>query len=481
MSEFGPQSSKQEGQGASNTGPAWDSYLFMPSPRSAQEQITLRKLHHEITGKDPSRIILIQSSIHPQGIQINPQCPFEKSIADLINAPEIQRLRHVQQLSGSYAAFPDARHSRFEHILGSAKLTSDALQSLHRNASHQQKREIDLWGPAVVAFAMLHDIGHIAPGSHLAQKVWFPDHKDLHEEVSHALLTRCEGLAHLLKVSLGDDGYQRLLDLVQEGKSENLVPPWTWQLIVGGGWNTDRGDWVLRDSTSCGVEYGRYDPSIILKHLCITIEGELAIKEPAVFALASFFMARAQMYVNVYGDETSRIAEKLHILIGKRARELFDIGSLTITNPQVRSFLSAHNMLEVPTNHLLQMTDGIWESETTQWANDCSDPILKWLCQSLHERQLPKVYKSRELLSEARKNLRTLQLPEEYFILQFEGTGPSLQKDLNKAIKVLGPNQKGIPLTECNQLFSALNGIDNLSKGSFTAFPPFLLEDIRPH
>lgn len=455
--------------------------VFMPSVEVFESSVSVQENYETLAGKDPRRKITIRTSMSPDtGLEIDPTCPFEKRIADLIDAPEIQRLRSVRQLSGSYIAFPGASHSRFEHVLGSAKLTTTALKAIKANVSETRRAEIDEWGPVVVAFAMLHDLGHIAPGSHMAQRVWFPDSEDYHEEVSHALL-QCPGLAARLSHSLGDMGYQRLLSVVQEGDATELVPPWTWQLITGGGWNTDRGDWVKRDSKQCGVLYGDYDPTIILKNLSISTDGELAIREGAVGALSSFFMARAQMYTNVYGDETCRIGERLHELVGRRARELFYQGNLPYVDSPVQNFLLAKDIRDVPPEEILAMQDHVWEYHVTKWAHLSDDLILSSLCRSLLIRDLPKVFKAPEIVQSAQKIVQEQKLPERYFILRFKENGPNLQKDLNKAIKVLGPNNEGLSLAEHDELFQAYSLMNKLHPKEFTAIHPSLVAGIQAH
>ena len=455
--------------------------LYMPSAESTGDRLGIQAHYQELTGKNPNRTITIRSGLAPDsGIQIDRSCPFERVIADLIDAPEIQRLREVQQLSASWVAFPEATHTRFEHVVGSAKLTADALKKIRGNVSPALYPEIDTWGPLCVAFAMLHDIGHIAPGSHLAQKVWFPKSADLHEEVSHALLESCPGLRFRLIHTLGDAGFRKLLAMVKEGKDEEIgVPPWTYQLIVGGGWNTDRGDWVKRDSKKTGVLYGDYDPTILLKNLTLSNDHELAVKPAAIHALEHFFMARAQMYINVYYDETSRIGEKLHELIGCRARELFEQGKLEFADETVNNILSAENALEVAPQHLLEMTDSTWWYHVNKWARE-TDPILSELCRQLRVRDLPKPIRDPELAAHARQKLSERGLNPDYWIIDFESKGPNLRKDLSDAIKVIDESGNGKDLQSESKLFAAFNVIDDMATASaFTAVHPSLLADIN--
>lgn len=75
----------------------------------------------------------------------------------LLDAPEMQRLRRVRQLGFAYLVYPGAQHSRFEHSLGTAHLAQTILASLGLDR--------DAWADAVIAAALLHDVGH-APFGH---------------------------------------------------------------------------------------------------------------------------------------------------------------------------------------------------------------------------------------------------------------------------------------------------------------------------
>ena len=48
-------------------------------------------------------------------------------ILDLIQTPEVQRLRRIRQLGVGHLVFPGAEHTRFNHALGAMALMQDAL------------------------------------------------------------------------------------------------------------------------------------------------------------------------------------------------------------------------------------------------------------------------------------------------------------------------------------------------------------------
>jgi len=57
----------------------------------------------------------------------------EKTIIDLINAPEIQRLKRIRQLGFTYYTFPTGVHDRFSHSLGVSFLAGRMIEALNLN------------------------------------------------------------------------------------------------------------------------------------------------------------------------------------------------------------------------------------------------------------------------------------------------------------------------------------------------------------
>ncbi|MBR5020218.1 MAG: HD domain-containing protein [Oscillospiraceae bacterium] len=98
--------------------------------------------------------------------------------ANIINTPEFQRLRYVEQ--GSFrTVFPGARHDRFAHSLGTYHLAGKFVDSFFQNIK-QDLKDKGVAAPAISAAgqkrlkttfryaALLHDIGH-APFSHTTE------------------------------------------------------------------------------------------------------------------------------------------------------------------------------------------------------------------------------------------------------------------------------------------------------------------------
>ncbi|MCH2111637.1 MAG: hypothetical protein MK213_02170, partial [Planctomycetes bacterium] len=57
--------------------------------------------------------------------------PLTAEEFQILDTPEMQRLRNVRQLGTAYLVYPGAQHSRFEHSVGTAHLASKMIQSIN--------------------------------------------------------------------------------------------------------------------------------------------------------------------------------------------------------------------------------------------------------------------------------------------------------------------------------------------------------------
>jgi uncharacterized protein len=195
----------------------------------------------------------------------------EKIILELIDNPWVQRLRDIRQTAHTNLVYMFSEHSRFGHSLGVAYLTRMVLN--HLKKIHPNKvAEYEL---AVGTAALIHDIGHLAPGSHAAFKCWFPNSKDIHEQIALKIVREDTNFRHCL------ESYSELLPFQVSAilNESSTLPPWCHQIISGSGWNSDRGNWCIVDSILAGVDYGKYNIPAIVESLSLTEGGELVFFE----------------------------------------------------------------------------------------------------------------------------------------------------------------------------------------------------------
>jgi HD superfamily phosphohydrolase len=101
----------------------------------------------------------------------------ERFVIDLIDTPEFQRLRRIKQLGAAHLVFQGAEHSRFCHSVGVAFLAKRILNSIKDDPNLPDGFDFDETCRAVVAAALLHDIGH-GPFSHLFERTFSQKHHE---------------------------------------------------------------------------------------------------------------------------------------------------------------------------------------------------------------------------------------------------------------------------------------------------------------
>lgn len=243
-------------------------------------------------------------------------------VADLalIDSPPFQRLRHISQLGLTDRVYPGARHSRFEHALGTVEVTTRLLEEMRARLGLD-----GLLGPLSIAtdeehfhqllriaryVALLHDIGH-PPFSHVTEKL-LP--QGGHEEMTKSLLDHPEISQPLTECGKEiQSSVLRVLDPFDDDLPAHLR---FVRSLVCGGFGADRMDYLLRDSHFLGVQYGNFDLPRIL-HTLVPIETEegvrLGIERGGVLAAEGMQWARFSMFTQVYFHRTRRILD-LHLI-----------------------------------------------------------------------------------------------------------------------------------------------------------------------
>jgi HD superfamily phosphohydrolase len=203
---------------------------------------------------------------------------------DLLDTPEMQRLRHVRQLGTAYLVYPSANHTRFEHSLGVYHLAVRALDNLDVTGVERDE---------VRAAALLHDVGH-TPFSHNVEDVVEEYVGKRHDEVDGII----EG--DVARVLEGNDvSPDRVAALVRgEGRYGQLV---------SGALDVDRMDYLVRDAHHTGVPYGTIDSGRLVLELEY-VDDELVLDEGNVQTAEALLLARSLMHPTVYSHHVARIS-----------------------------------------------------------------------------------------------------------------------------------------------------------------------------
>jgi HD superfamily phosphohydrolase len=400
-----------------------------------------------------------------QSISFSPDDEAERLVLELIDTPWFQRLRDISQTANTRLVYMFSEHSRFGHCLGVAYLAKLVLSKLQSNHAEDVKR----FRPAILVAALLHDIGHLAPGSHTAFKTWFPGQPDSHEALAELVISGNPEIAALCDAFSPD-----LRSQVNAILSESIdVPAWTWQLISGGGWNVDRGNWSTVDSILAGVSYGQYNIPALADSIVITADGQLALMENRLDAMMHFAVSRHAMYRQVYQHRVLLAADTINRAVVDRARVLGD--DLVFADETMRTALAAKSVADLTLGAIFAMRESWWRYHLSRWALS-KDSILRDLSERILHRRLFKTIRTEarehreELHKKALAALEQLGLDPRYYLHELS-TADVHAGDSKQSMLVQLDNGNVITLAQADPLFNAMASESRSAQRSWLAMP----------
>ena len=227
----------------------------------------------------------------------------------LINSKEVQRLRRIKQLGGTYQVFQSAEHSRFTHSLGVYQVVLKMLETecLDKALSDYDKL-------TVMCAGLLHDIGH-GPFSHSFEGIFHQNHEDMTIEM---ILHDSE--VHQILSDFYEDFPHDVASIINHTHPNRILIQ-----MVSSHLDADRMDYLLRDSYMSGTTYGQFDMSRILRTMRIC-DGQIVFKESGVQAIENYILARYHMYWQVYFHATARSYEHVLKAVFRRLKDLYEEG-----------------------------------------------------------------------------------------------------------------------------------------------------------
>lgn len=263
--------------------------------------------------------------------------------AKIINSQPYQRLRRIKQLSGGHFVYPTAEHTRFGHCIGVMYLAGISGKRLldRMGLGDKKLQEVRLAG-------LLHDIGH-GPFSHVFEEVLLEKREMNHEDVTEWIILTSE-VGDLIEAE--GISKKRIGDLVrgrQKTKKDRIIAG-----IVAGQIDSDKMDYLIRDSFYCGVNYGLVDIHRLIDSIEISKEYQMQFDIAARGALESFLVARYEMFLNVYYHKTVRSVEVMLV-------KLINAADNTL---KLTSFSSPEEFLELDDMSLISRIRNIDPSES---------------------------------------------------------------------------------------------------------------------
>lgn len=400
-----------------------------------------------------------------QSIAFDKREPAENLVLTLIDTRWFQRLRDISQTANTRLVYMFSEHSRFGHCLGVAYLAKLLLDSLAQTAS---ERTVP-FRAAVLAAAILHDIGHLAPGSHTAFKAWFPDQPDVHESLSAKVIAEGTEIFEILS-----EFDSNLPELVMKILNESEdIPAWTWQIISGGGWNVDRGNWCVVDSTMAGVSYGKYNIPALIDSIILTPDGNLALRENRLDAMMHFAVSRHAMYRQIYQHRVLLAADMLNRAVVQRARDLG--GDISFCDDTMSAALNARSALDLTLSQIFEMREEWWRYHLLRWRNS-GDSILSDLSDRLIHRRLFKTVRIAEKneetasMAEAEEAVSKAGFDPRYYLSRIS-TVDVHSGDSKQSMLVKLDSGELLTLAEADPLFGAMAAESRLSKRAWIALP----------
>ena len=235
---------------------------------------------------------------------------LSKTEKKLIDTKVFQRLRRIRQLAMTFLVYPGAQHTRFDHSIGVMHIAGRICQRLRElNPTKVSNEDVD----RVRLAALLHDVGH-GPFSHVSEHLLdenAPDKEQVREKIHEKITVDIVRTDPEIRDILSEEECDFVADMIQGQDTQD------WQRdIVSSELDSDKMDYLLRDSYFAGVKYGIYDIEKIIESCLIEVdktETALAISSKGIYALEQLLLARYHMTQQVYWHRVSLISNEMII------------------------------------------------------------------------------------------------------------------------------------------------------------------------
>jgi len=256
--------------------------------------------------------------------KLNIFCPIHgimeitHTIRQILDTPEVQRLRDIKQLGATYYVFPSATHSRLEHSLGVSFLAGEVGHTLQKK--HPELNITNRFIELLKIAGLVHDIGH-GPYSHLYDNYVRLSSEPEHEERGLKIF---EELCIRENIRLNCFEKEEIQKMINP--TGNDIYNWKYQIIANKSCqiDVDKIDYIERDSFHLGISHsGELKRLLKLIRIGKTQNDnyELIWDYKAEFDVYSLFSTRYRLHRQVYTHHTVRAFEHVIIDILKKIKK----------------------------------------------------------------------------------------------------------------------------------------------------------------
>lgn len=237
--------------------------------------------------------------------------PFDRRLFQIIDTPEVQRLRNIKQLGVSYFVFPGATHNRLSHCLGVGHLAGKVYDRIVTSDMDMRPTDRLMFQAA----GILHDIGH-GPFSHVFEAEVMPTVLGYEAGAACPWNHEMQGLRLIDK--LIDENHVDIFDTHQIKQLKAMITgeatggrKFLGQVISNSdfGIDVDRLDYLQRDASVVGIDCD-FNPGLMLTYMRL-IDDDICFSAKKVFDVFQFFQTRYSMFTRLYQNTVSSGIELL--------------------------------------------------------------------------------------------------------------------------------------------------------------------------
>jgi HD superfamily phosphohydrolase len=231
--------------------------------------------------------------------------PLDRAVRALLETGAMERLKGMSQLGFTFASFPRARHTRFDHAIGVYHLTRLTLKRITDSGAYLENTDVQ----GALAAALLLDAGRY-PYSQAIEGIALPSAPTL-RELSRRWIESTE-VAKVLRNEWDVEPRNVFRLVSRDGDPPRNLTPTEHLLrdILFGSLDVDALDCLVRDAKGAKVPYGIVNVEPLIEHLRVVGQENraiLTVDEDGVGSLQSLVFSRYLMHYNVYGHHALRI------------------------------------------------------------------------------------------------------------------------------------------------------------------------------